>query len=88
MAIDEGMKLYEKMKHSFRGSGMETIFLMFQKPVGEFSTEIHPEGDKCHANLAIEQHFTKDWVDCFLEKQYDESCWVPSLFIPACGQVS
>ena len=88
LAIDEGMKLYEKMKHSFRGSGMETIFLMFQKSIGEYYREIHPEGDTCHAGLTVDQLTMKDWMLCFLDKQYDDVCWVPSMFIPACGQVS
>jgi hypothetical protein len=71
------------MKVSYRGIGMESIFLMFQKPWKEYIDEVHEDYTECTKTT----HSAYQLVECFLNRNYDNKAYVPSMFIPSCGQV-
>ena len=80
----KGVELAEDMKISYRGIGMESIFLMFQKPWTFYIDKVHDQPNEC----AKEKHTANELVECFINKAYRNKAYVPGMFIPSCGQVS
>jgi hypothetical protein len=71
------------MKISYRGIGLESIFLMFQQPWKQYIDKVHDNSSDCGKAT----HTSYDLVECFLKKDYRNKAFVPGMFVPSCGQV-
>ena len=73
------------MKISYRGIGLESIFLMFQQPWKHDIDMVHDNASDCGKTT----HTTYDMVECFFLKNYKNKAYVPAMlnFVPSCGQV-
>ena len=85
LSLGKGMELVEDMSQTFRGFGLETIFLMFQNPCQTYVDLIHADNTPACASKV---HTPQELMQCFVSKHYLNKVDVPDLFIPACGQVS